>query len=562
MKTFQYISLLSIVLALTFSQCREWDELSTKPTITTPTVVGVASNTALINSNITQDGGADVYLRGVCWSTSQNPTTANYKTTDGTGTGNYTSQITKLTENTRYYVRAYASNSAGTAYSNQIELTTIQNQTLPTVTTHNISAVTEQSAICGGSVANDGGANVTARGVCWSTSQNPTTANSITTDGTGTGTFTSNITGLSANTTYYVRAYASNSEGTSYGEQRSFSTLTSSNDEIACDVFDNCNLSFFSGGDAQWFSQTNDVFYGASAAQSGEITDNQSSWIETSVEGAGVLQFHWKVSSEEGYDNLKFYVNNILTAQISGTEEWQEKTYTFSAGSTILRWVYEKDGYVSEGADAGWLDKLVFTQNTTEGDQTAVVDVTNPITGKTWMDRNLGATRAATSNTDTEAYGDLYQWGRADDGHQKRTSSTTGTLSSSDTPGHGNFITSGNSPYDWRSPQNDNLWQGVNGTNNPCPTGYRLPTAAEWEAERASWSSNDANGAFASPLKLPLAGYRNYGNGSFESVGTSGYYWTSSVNGLSVETIFISNTNAGIGPDSRAFGSSVRCIKD
>jgi hypothetical protein len=125
------------------------------------------------------------------------------------------------------------------------------------------------------------------------------------------------------------------------------------------------------------------------------------------------------------------------------------------------------------------------------------------------MDRNLGASRAATSSTDAEAYGDLYQWGRAADGHQKRTSGTTSTLSNSDTPGHGNFILAPNSPYDWRSPQNNNLWQGVNGTNNPCPAGYRLPTEAELNAERLSWSSNNAAGAFASPLKLPVAGYRD-----------------------------------------------------
>lgn len=105
---------------------------------------------------------------------------------------------------------------------------------------------------------------------------------------------------------------------------------------------------------------------------------------------------------------------------------------------------------------------------------------------------------------DELAYGDLYQWGRAADGHQKRNSPTTSTLSSSDQPGHGSFILAP-PPLDWRSPQNDNLWQGVNGVNNPWPVGYRLPTEAEWEAEEQTWSSSDAAGAFASPLKLPVA---------------------------------------------------------
>lgn len=132
--------------------------------------------------------------------------------------------------------------------------------------------------------------------------------------------------------------------------------------------------------------------------------------------------------------------------------------------------------------------------------------VLNSTTGKIWMDRNLGAAQVAISSTDAAAYGDLYQWGRAADGHQVRISDTTYTFSSSDMPGHGDFIVvelDNNTNGDWRSPKNDNLWQGVSGINNPCPSDYRLPTEAEWEAERQSWNSNDASGAFASILKLP-----------------------------------------------------------
>jgi hypothetical protein len=140
---------------------------------------------------------------------------------------------------------------------------------------------------------------------------------------------------------------------------------------------------------------------------------------------------------------------------------------------------------------------------------TVIVNVTNPTTGKIWMDRNLGATQVATSSTDQNAYGDLYQWGRRADGHQCRTSPTTATLSSIDQPAHGNFITINSGNYDWRSPQNANLWQGVNGVNNPCPSGYRIPTETEINAERLSWSQNNSAGAFASPLKWTLAGYRS-----------------------------------------------------
>jgi hypothetical protein len=189
---------------------------------------------------------------------------------------------------------------------------------------------------------------------------------------------------------------------------------------------------------------------------------------------------------------------------------------------------------------------------------TLVVNVLNPATGKIWMDRNLGASQAATSSTDAAAYGDLYQWGRRADGHQCRTSSTTTTLSSVDQPANGNFILASNTPYDWRSPQNTTLWQGVNGVNNPCPIDYRLPTETEINAERLSWSSNNPAGAFASPLKLPLAGGRD-GSFVFDTVGR---YWSSSVSGTYSSYLLFDSGVAYINDFNRELGFSVRCIKD
>ncbi len=188
-------------------------------------------------------------------------------------------------------------------------------------------------------------------------------------------------------------------------------------------------------------------------------------------------------------------------------------------------------------------------------------DVTST-TGEIWMDRNLGASQVATNSTDADAYGDLYQWGRAVDGHESRTSNITTTLATSDTPGHDDFITNSSSPYDWRSSQNDNLWQGVSGTNNPCPSGYRLPTEAEWEAERTSWSSNDAAGAFNSLLKLPVAGRRDYSCGLILSVGSSGTYWSSTVGGTSSRGLSFGSSTANVDSGNRANGLSVRCLKD
>jgi uncharacterized protein (TIGR02145 family) len=206
------------------------------------------------------------------------------------------------------------------------------------------------------------------------------------------------------------------------------------------------------------------------------------------------------------------------------------------------------------------------------GTGTTIVDVTNPTTGKTWMNRNLGASQQATSSTDYLAYGALFQWGRAADGHECITwtsstngtpqSSTTSTLATSNTPGHSDFITNNASPYDWRNPQNNNLWQGVSGTNNPCPSGYRLPTEAEWEAERTSWSSNNAAGAFASPLKLPVAGRRGSSDGSLSNVGSDGRYWSSTVGGAYSRSLGFASSNANMHSNSRASGLSVRCLKD
>ena len=195
------------------------------------------------------------------------------------------------------------------------------------------------------------------------------------------------------------------------------------------------------------------------------------------------------------------------------------------------------------------------------GVTTAVVDVTNPTTGKIWMDRNLGASQVAISSTDADSYGDLYQWGRGADGHQLRNSDTTSTLSSTDVPKNASFILTSSSPNDWRSGQNANLWQGVNGVNNPCPSGYRLPTNLELDAERASWTSNKTAGAFASPLKLPLAGRRR-STGLIARVNDWGLYWSSTVSGTNSFILLIDSGNAYISNDARTSGSSVRCFKD
>lgn len=193
---------------------------------------------------------------------------------------------------------------------------------------------------------------------------------------------------------------------------------------------------------------------------------------------------------------------------------------------------------------------------------TPVVEVVSPATGRTWMDRNLGASQVAISSSDPNAFGDLYQWGRRSDGHQCRNSTTTTNLSGTDLPTHGFFVLDAETPYDWRSPKNDNLWQGVTGINNPCPDGFRLPTEEEWEAERMSWTTSDVAGAFASFLKLPAAGFRVPVLGQISAAGGQCVYWSASPDGDASRTLYLVESLGNMSSWFRGYGQSVRCIKD
>lgn len=392
------------------------------PTISTSGITNITWNSAKSGGNISSDGGSPIISKGVVWDINSNPTiTLNTKTSDGTGTGTFQSNIIGLNLGTKFYIRSYATNNAGTAYGNEVTFTTINT---PTLTTNAITNITSSSAITGGNISSDGGASIITRGVVWGTTNNPTISLSTkTTNGSGQGVFQSAITELDESSKYFVRAYATNSAGTAYGNEISFTTA---------------------------------------------------------------------------------------------------KGFVFG---TVV------------GAN-----------------------------GRIWMDRNLGASRVATSSTDAEAYGDLYQWGRAADGHEKRTSKDTIVLSNTDQPGHSLFIKTQYS--DWRKTNNNNLWQGVNGINNPCPKGFRLPTEAEWIAEKSSWGSGTASEAFASPLKLPVGGVRINdslnGGTRINGSGLGGLYWSSSTySGAPVQARGFSIWKVSqFYYEPRATGASVRCIKD
>ncbi len=212
------------------------------PTVITAVVSSITNTLASSGGMVTSDNGAFVTARGVCWSTSSNPTVANNTTNNGSGTGSFTSNLNGLTDNTTYYLRAYATaywvlstiyDSLGNAittnsteevtyYGNEVSFTTTNTTTnvvLPTVTTTVVSAITGFSASSGATITSEGNAPVTAWGICWSTSTNPTIANNFVQNNGG-------LSGLTPNTTYYVRSYATNSAGTAYGNELSFTTST------------------------------------------------------------------------------------------------------------------------------------------------------------------------------------------------------------------------------------------------------------------------------------------------------------------------------------------------
>ena len=236
---------------------------ATLPTVETESVSEITMTSAKVGGNVTDTGGAPITERGVCYGTNHNPDLSGSHIADEGGATNvFSVSITELTANTEYYARVYAINKVGTVYGEEKAFVTVEGGGLPTVTTRQITNIAQTTATAGGTVNADGGSTVTARGVCWSTVQNPTVADSHTTDGTGIGSFTSEITELTASTTYYVRAYATNNNGTAYGDNVSFVTQSSiivptgaSNGLFT--INENDDKVFFSKGNLQYQASTN-----------------------------------------------------------------------------------------------------------------------------------------------------------------------------------------------------------------------------------------------------------------------------------------------------------------
>ncbi len=303
------------------------------------------------------------------------------------------------------------------------------------------------------------------------------------------------------------------------------------------------------------------------------------------VKGNGTAAFTQAIAGTDYQSPIILTTIGTGSATLSGTTINIPTPATIPLGTVsgnMLYWNGSTWTNLPAGSSAQTLTfingKPIWKGNTTSSSSVPVVYSA----GNIWMDRNLGASQVATNVSDVNSYGDYYQWGRNADGHQLLTSSTTSSTSSTDVTSGGLFILA---ILDWRSSTNDNLWQGVSGVNNPCPTGFRLPTIAEWEQERLSWPTNDYLGAYASPLKLPMAGLRG-SDGIFQTSNTSGSYplfgtyWSSDATGptqvsttlngqqygsFAWELIFYSrelniSNFAKLSYNIKSSGRSVRCI--
>lgn len=267
------------------------------PTISTSAVIDITSNSAICGGNITSDGGAEVTQRGLCWSTNENPNISNSIILCGNGTGDFIGEMTELSPNTRYFVRAFATNAIGTAYGEQRVFMTANGggTTKPTVSTNPISNITSNSADCGGNVTSDGGATVTERGICWakaSVTNNPTFSNYSMQDNVGgTGSFSCTMTGLSSNTAYYVRAYAKNTMGISYGNSIVFTTLSVADHTVPTVNTGNCSNVTSSSATCRWDlvsdGGANMVSMGICYSTSPNPTWNGSGCIFSSNNGLG-----------------------------------------------------------------------------------------------------------------------------------------------------------------------------------------------------------------------------------------------------------------------------------
>lgn len=502
------------------------------PVVTTTVVNGITTTTAVSGGNVTDDGGADVTARGVCWGTAANPTVSGSKTSDGTGTGSFSSNLTGLTPGTKYYVRAYATNSVGTAYGNEVDFTATAIAGA-TVTTAAVTVFSYTTATAGGNVTATGGGTVTAKGVCYGLTANPDISGSHTTDGTGAGEFTSPLSGLTSGVKYYVRAYATNDAGTQYGTQVEFTTLAVAEPALSTGAV----------------SLITDV----SATVGGNVTADNGGAIDE----RGIC---WGTAVNPTVED------NFIAADLGdGTGEFAANLTELVMGTT-----YYVRAYAENSAGTSYGDQVTFNTLLRDVDDN-LYDVVR-IGSLLWMAENLAATNfnneapiltdyagAAWAALATPAY----CWYNDNEALNK--------------PLYGAL-------YNWFAASNANL----------CPEGWQVPTDAQYrdlemalgmsqtDAELRGWRGDDegtqmkstsewltANGTNSSGFNAFPAGYRYYEDGAYQHAGNIAYFWTMDedtgdrgmMRQLGLDADGLDHTNINRQNAMKTAGKSVRCVK-
>ena len=520
------------------------------PSVGTISLEVKTSSMLKLTALILDDGGAAPSEAGFYYSLSEgcDPETA-YKVAGELAGNGFTAEISGLSRVTEYHVRAYAVNSAGESVGDVVSFVT--SPELPIVETAEITEVTESGAACGGNIVDDGGSEVTARGVVWSTSPDPVVSLSTkTSDGTGAGMFTSTISGLLPGTKYYVRAYASNSGGVSYGDVHTFTT--------SYDLMDASNCFIISRSGTYAFKPVK----GNSSESVGNVKSVEVLWES----------FGTSVTPKVGdlVESVS-YVDGSIIFETSGT---------FREGNAVI-------------AARGAYDEILWSWHIWFTDAPGLCYYRN-VDGA-MMDRNLGATSATPG--EAGALGLLYQWGRKDpflgsssissNVEAKSTVSWPSPVSSSSSRGTigyavehpTTFITLNDSNYDWYytgSSSTDNTrWQSSKTIYDPCPAGWRVPDGGSngvWNEagfDDQSYDSSDEGMLFGSGISspatwYPASGFRNYYDGSLYGVGDSGSYWSVTPNGYGAYFLYF-YYDGYVYPTSnnyRAFGQSVRCLQE
>ena len=432
------------------------------------------STSAVISATVLSHGGKTVSEVGFLYGTtsSLDPSTAS-KVRMNYSSDSYSITISGLTRATEYYVQPYATNSAGTAYGNIISFETLPE--LPSVTTSDVTDITETTARSGGVITDDGG-EVLAKGVVWGKTQNLTTSLSTkTNEGGGSSSYTSNIYGLEPGNTYYVRAYVTNSQGTSYGETITFKTA----------------------GELQSISlpASNSFIVSESGIYSFDIVKGNSSESVGNVEYAEVL---WESFGTSEIPNVGDLIKSV---SFTGDKIIFETSDSFREGNAVIA-AKDASGTIL------WSWHIWLTDQPEE-------HIYSNGAG-TMMDRNLGATSA--DRGDVGSFGLFYQWGRKDPflgasstSLESAANSTytwpssvdkdseTGTIEYA-VANPTTFISTieskiGYTKYntdDWYYVDSTNVetprWESNKTIYDPCPAGWRVPDEEVWR--NADFTSN------------------------------------------------------------------------